>query len=220
MPEAGLPQRTGGEWKKDMKRMVGKKQEENGSVPPGIRIIRSRRKTISIQIDENLDITVRAPVRMSDTAIRNFIEERSAWIEKHMQKMRDRQKELQVEPEELLTVEEIRALAKEAADYIPGRAAFYAEMIGVNYGRITIRNQKSRWGSCSSAGNLNFNCLLMLTPSEIIDYVVVHELCHRLEMNHSRYFWAEVERVLPDYKRCEKWLKTNGGKIMRRMTAG
>ena len=148
-----------------------------------IRIIRSRRKTVSIRIDENLRITVRAPLRMPDGAIRAFIEERSAWIEKNLEKMRERKEEMQPEPEEVLTVEEIRALAKEAADYIPKRVSFYAEKIGVNYGRITIRNQKSRWGSCSGRGNLNFNCLLMLTPPEIIDYVVVHELCHRLEMN-------------------------------------
>ena len=76
----------------------------------------------------------------------------------------------------------------------------------MTYGRITIRAQRSRWGSCSSKGNLNFNCLLMLTPSEIRDYVVVHELCHRIELNHSAYFWAEVARILPDYKECRKWL--------------
>lgn len=184
-----------------------------------IRVVRSRRRTVSIQIDENLQITVRAPLRMSERAIGEFLEERSDWIEKNLQKMRERQEEMKVLPEEMLTVEEIRALAEEAADYIPGRVSFYARMIGVRYGRITIRNQRSRWGSCSSRGNLNFNCLLMLTPPEIIDYVVVHELCHRLEMNHSPAFWAEVERVLPDYKKYRKWLKKEGEKIMRRMTA-
>lgn len=185
-----------------------------------IRIIRSRRKTISIQIDGNLRITVRAPLRMRDADIRAFIEERSEWIEKHLEKMRQRQEEMQTEPEEPLTLKELQALAEEAVSYIPERVSFYAGEVGVNYGRITIRNQKTRWGSCSSDGNLNFNCLLMLTPPEVIDYVVVHELCHRLEMNHSRYFWEEVERVLPDYKIRRKWLKTNGEKIMRRMTAG
>lgn len=185
-----------------------------------IRIIRSRRKTISIQIDENLRITVRAPLRMKEAAIQTFIEERSEWIERHLEKMRERQEELQNEQAEQLTLSELRALAEDAVSYIPGRVSFYAREIGVNYGRITIRNQKSRWGSCSSEGNLNFNCLLMLTPAEVIDYVVVHELCHRLEMNHSRYFWAEVERILPDYKKRRKWLKDNGDKIMRRMTAG
>lgn len=185
-----------------------------------IRIIRSRRKTIAIQIDENLRITVRAPLRVPDAAIQKFIEERSEWIERNLEKMKERREELLTEQAGQLTLKELRALAEEAAAYIPGRVSFYAREIGVNYGRITIRNQKSRWGSCSSEGNLNFNCLLMLAPPEIIDYVVVHELCHRLEMNHSPCFWAEVERILPDYKKRRKWLKDNGQRIMRRMTAG
>lgn len=87
---------------------------------------------------------------------------------------------------------------------------YFARQVGVDYGRITIRNQKTRWGSCSSKGNLNFNCLLMLAPAEILDYVVVHELCHRKEMNHSKAFWAEVEKVLPDYRESVKWLKEKG----------
>ena len=89
----------------------------------------------------------------------------------------------------------------------------YADIIGVDYGRITIRMQKSRWGSCSSKGNLNFNCLLMNAPDEITDYVIVHELCHRKEMNHSPKFWAHVEAVLPDYKERRKWLKDHGNEL-------
>ena len=89
--------------------------------------------------------------------------------------------------------------------------------MGVTYGRITIRNQVSRWGSCSSVGNLNFNCLLMLAPPEVRDYVVVHELCHRKEMNHSPAFWAEVEKMIPDYKAHKKWLKDNGTALISRL---
>ena len=89
-------------------------------------------------------------------------------------------------------------------------------MIGVTYKRITIRKQKSRWGSCSAKGNLNFNCLLMLTPPEVIDSVVVHELCHRKEMNHSQRFYEEVLRVFPEYKQWDRWLKKNGTAILLR----
>ena len=81
----------------------------------------------------------------------------------------------------------------------------------MTYGRITIREQKTRWGSCSSKGNLNFNWKLIRMPQEILDYVVVHELAHRMEMNHSPRFYRIVASVLPDYKIRERWLKAHGG---------
>ena len=119
---------------------------------------------------------------------------------------------------ERLSMEEIRELASRATEWFPGRVARFAPLVGVTYGRITVRNQKTRWGSCSAAGNLNFNSLLMLAPEEVRDYVIVHELCHRLEMNHSARFWREVGRVLPDWKERKKWLTEHGTGIMRRMT--
>ena len=116
----------------------------------------------------------------------------------------------------LLTQEEIKDLADRARAYIPQRVAYYAPLLGVQPGRITIRTQKTRWGSCSAKGNLNFNCLLMLTPPEVIDSVVVHELCHLLEMNHSNKFYNHVLSVFPDYRRQHDWLRKHGPEIMAR----
>lgn len=113
----------------------------------------------------------------------------------------------------------IEALKKQAKVVIPEKVKHYAPLVGVDYGRITIRCQRTRWGSCSSKGNLNFNCLLMLMPDQVIDSVVVHELCHRKQMNHSAAFYSEVNKVFPAYKQCQKWLKENGGKIMRKIEA-
>ncbi len=97
---------------------------------------------------------------------------------------------------------------------IPGIVERYAKIMGVDYGRITIRHQKTRWGSCSSKGNLNFNCYLMLAPQEVLEYVVVHELAHRREMNHSKAFWKIVEQYKPNYKWSKRWLKEEGVKLL------
>ncbi len=181
-----------------------------------INIIRSNRKTISIQINPDLTVTVRAPKRASLKEINRCLQENEAWIAKHIEKMRIRNEEKEQFKPEPFTNAEIKEIASKALQYIPDRVKYFAPIVGVDYGRITIRKQKSRWGSCSSKGNLNFNCLLMLAPSEVIDYVIVHELCHRKEMNHSKAFWNEVERVIPDYKELRKWLRVEGSKIIER----
>ena len=183
------------------------------------RIIRSARKTIAIEIRPDLSVLVRAPQRASQAQIRRFVQEKEAWILDHLEKMKVRmQKEQEAPPPELLSMEQIKALADAALKDIPQRVRRYLPAVGVTCGRVTIRNQRSRWGSCSAKGNLNFNCLLMLAPEYVRDYVVVHELCHRLEMNHSDRFWAEVARVMPDYREAKDWLKKNGTALMRRMT--
>ncbi|MDE6020748.1 MAG: M48 family metallopeptidase [Ruminococcus sp.] len=180
-----------------------------------IEVIKSKRKTISLQINSDGSIVLKAPIYVSDTEVNEFIKQKSGWIEKHLQKIQERKDKMSnINP---LTMDEIYDLADKAMKIIPKRTAHYAPLIGVDYGRITIRNQKSRWGSCSGRGNLNFNCLLMLMPSDVIDYVVVHELCHRKEMNHSKKFWLEVEKILPDYKKQLSWLKEHGDEIMMRM---
>lgn len=180
-----------------------------------IKIIKSRRKTIAIEIRKDATILVRAPLAMRDAEIRRFLKEKENWIMAHLQKIEERQKTLSdVEP---LSKEDIERLADLAIKVIPVKVKHYANLMQVQYGRITIRNQKTRWGSCSGKGNLNFNCLLMLAPDEVVDYVVIHELCHLLEMNHSKAFWGQVEKVMPEYKTYKKWLKDHGNEIMSRM---
>lgn len=116
------------------------------------------------------------------------------------------------------TQEELKVLTKQAKKIIPIKVAYYADKMNVVYGRVAIRKQHTRWGSCSNDGNLNFNALLVLMPDDVINYVVIHELAHRKELNHSKRFWAEVEKVMPDYKEKDKWLKENGIKYIERLT--
>lgn len=173
------------------------------------RLVRSARKTIAIELLPGGEVVVRAPRRMSAAAIDGFVESRRGWIEKH----------LAVQPPEQpkLTQSELQALRRQAEAILPDIAARYAPLVGVTYGRITVRAQKTRWGSCSGSGNLSFNCLLALMPETVQTYVVVHELCHRKEMNHSCRFWAQVERVLPDYRESRRYLKENGQSLIRRL---
>lgn len=183
-----------------------------------VKIIRSNRKTVAIQVNSDLSITVRAPHFASEKDIEEILMKKEAWISKHIEEIKTRKKRFESESTDKFTPEKIKLLADKALEVIPMRVEYFANIMGVTYGNITIRNQKTRWGSCSSKGNLNFNCLLMLAPSEILDYVVVHELCHRKQMNHSKVFWLEVEKVLPDYKESIEWLKEEGCQLMYLVT--
>ena len=106
-----------------------------------------------------------------------------------------------------LTREEVLRKASALRPVLEERVRFFAAQMGVSYGRITIRNQKTRWGSCSAAGNLNFNVHIADLEPGLMDYVIVHELAHRIEMNHSPSFWAKVAEILPDYEERRRLLR-------------
>lgn len=177
-------------------------------------LIRSDRKSLALQIKPDGGLLVRAPRRMALRSIERFVAEHRDWVERQREKRAARPRP------EPMTPEELAALKKEARPLFLARAAYYAPLVGVRYERVTVRSQRSKWGSCSVRGGLNFNCLLLLAPPAVLDYVVVHELCHLLEMNHSPRFWAEVRRVLPDYESCRKWLRRNGESLMARLPEG
>lgn len=180
-----------------------------------VEVRRSKRKSATIKITADMQIVVFVPLYVSDNEIEKMVISKSKWIDEHMLKVQstiDERSKL-----EKITFEQVKELADQAVEYIPKRVKYYAEKENFVYNKITIKNLVSRWGSCSTKGNLNFNCLLMLTPDYVIDYIVVHELCHLREMNHSEKFWAEVEKIMPDYQRAELWLKQNGGNLISQM---
>ena len=178
------------------------------------RLIRSARKTLALEV-RNGELIVRAPMRATQAEIDRMLREKRSWIEKHLQKSQERKESVSgIVP---LTGEELRELGQRAVEYIPERVRLYAAKLGVSPRKITIRNQRTRWGSCSANGGLNFNCILMLTPPEVIDSVVVHELCHMLEMNHSSRFYEKVYSVYPEYDRWHGWLKEHQAELMARL---
>ena len=184
---------------------------------PAARLIRSRRKTLSIRITQEGNLEIRAPLGMPKGEIEAFLKEKAQWIETHRAKVLAEYTQGQEAP---LGEEEILTLAEQMRQRLPEKLNRHAASMGVTFGRVTIRCQQTRWGSCSSRGNLNFNCLLMLAPEEVLDYVVVHELAHRKQMNHSALFWQEVARECPDYKKSLRWLKDRGGALLSRARAG
>ena len=185
---------------------------------PSYQVVRSKRKTLALQVKEPGQVIVRAPLRASDASIRRFVAQHEGWIAGALRRVEARQeaREAVVEEQGYLSEADMRVLAMQAKEAIPARVAHFAPRVGVSYGRITLRCQKTRWGSCSAKGNLNFNVLLMLAPPEVLDYVVVHELCHRIEMNHSPRFWGLVAQHDPQFKEHRAWLRKNGGALLAR----
>jgi len=174
-------------------------------------VVRSRRKTIAIQISPAGNITVRCPARMSQREIRQFVESKAGWITAHLNRIAQ---EPVLPP---FSESQLQEMVQWAKDTLPERVDFWAAKAGVTYRRITVRRQHTRWGSCSSKGSLSFNCLLALVPEEVLDYVIVHELCHRKQMNHSPAFWSEVARLLPEYPQAKSWLKEKGVSLISRL---
>ena len=212
------------------------------------KVIRSKRKTISLQVSDNATLIVRAPFKVSDEIINRVILKHSNWIEKKKKEIQAR--DLKFAKKEFVNGEGIlylgdyyrlRLVEKQeipldfengfylSKDYLVGakgifidwykerayekiseRVRWYAQKRGFKYNRINITNAPKRWGSCSCRNNLNFSWRLIMAPLTVVDYVIVHELVHLDEKNHSTAFWNKVKMLMTDYKKHQEWLKKNG----------
>jgi predicted metal-dependent hydrolase len=175
-------------------------------------LIRSKRKTVAIYILPDAKVQVRAPLRLPQSDIDRFVNQKAAWIARNVERMQSRlrqseQEQVQTSPEE--QAEQIARMKILAKEILPQRTAHYAGMMGVEPKSVRISNAEKRWGSCSSKGNINFSWRLMLVSEEARDYVVVHELAHLMQMNHSERFWAIVERILPDWRARKNSLRVS-----------
>ena len=169
-----------------------------------VKIVRSNRRSAGLEV-KGEQVTARVPFRFPQEDVIQMIESHAKWITEKLELARERKKNgttIHISPEDL-TEENIAQMKEKFRQKVEN----YAKLMGVTYGRITIRNQKTRWGSCSSDGNLNFNFKLFFLPEHLMDYVVVHELAHRIHMNHSKDFWKVVATYCPEYKKCTQELK-------------
>jgi predicted metal-dependent hydrolase len=226
--------------------------QQGTKMPVGIdRIVRSKRRTLTLIVENDGSLTVRAPLRVSGKMISEFVEGNSLWIEKKraqarlitsvppkqyvpgelfpflgqshaLEVVKDQKKALLLDGNFKLA-ESAQASAqkafevwyrKQARRIITEHAVLFAAQYDFQYEKIRISSARTRWGSCSPSGTLSFSWRLILTPMEVVDYVIIHELVHTLVHNHSKRFWKKVEKILPDYKEYNKWLRKNGRKEM------
>jgi len=213
------------------------------------RIIKSRRRTFSLEIEKDGSLIVRAPKRASEDDIRKIVHEKKTWILKKQKKAQEKLEEIR--PKKIVTGEEflylgnryklflidsldtplffnhnsfllkreyrqigkkifIKWYCEQAHKTISERVAYYSSVSGLTYNKIRITGAQKRWGSCSAKNNLNFSYRLIMAPLTILDYIVVHELAHTKEKNHSKMYWNLVKALFPDYKSHERWLKERG----------
>ena len=213
------------------------------------KLVRSKRKTLSLIVETDGTLTVRAPVRMNETDIRSFIDLKAGWIKRKQAEARKaapvehryldgetfpylgKQVPLRLVPDArpALVMDRVFKLSrqaqpkaasvfeawykKQARAVLTERVDFYARKYGFNVEKVRVSSARTRWGSCSAKKTLSFTWRLVMAPPDVVDYVVVHELCHLRELNHSKAFWAQVEAILPGYRGQRKWLKVNGGKL-------
>ena len=166
-------------------------------------LIRSKRKTLALEITKDCRLLVRAPLRLSQSRIDAFVEAHTAWISKHLEQQRQRIASAPPPP----TTAEIEALKAKARAILLEKVWAWSHRMGVVPTGLKITTAQKRYGSCSGKNSLCFSCFLMQYPEEAIDLVVVHELCHIKEKNHGPKFYALLEQYLPDYKERKKLLK-------------
>jgi predicted metal-dependent hydrolase len=214
-------------------------------------IIRSKRKTLALIVKPDGSLVVRAPLRTSEKAIREFINKYASWVHRKQSEVLAAQPllpkqyvpgemfgylgetyplEIVREQRQPLILSESFKLAESAqanarrvferwyrtqAKQILGeRLCSYASQYGFEYTKLGITSARTRWGSCSASGSINFSWRLILAPLEAVDYVVVHELVHTVIHNHSKHFWKKVGEILPDYQERRNWLRKNAPQMM------
>ena len=168
-------------------------------------VIRSARKTMTLEVHRDGNVIVRAPLRTGLPRIKRFVNQKQEWVLGCLERTKEYREQKPLSAD--LSESKRNVYIRKAKETITKRVSYFARLMGVSYRNITIREQKTRWGSCSSEKNLNFNWKLILLAPELLDYVVVHELAHRREMNHSKNFWKIVEAELPDYRERRRRLK-------------
>jgi predicted metal-dependent hydrolase len=171
------------------------------------KLVRSRRRTLALEIKKDGGLLVRSPLKFSTESVHRFIEQKKSWIERKQKEAIEKNRLRLLVPK--LSDDLVEYHKKLAEQKISERLGHYASRLGISYRRYRISSARSRWGSCARSGRLSFSWRLAMAPAPVLDYVIIHELIHILEHNHSGRFWEKVKQICPEYKRCKQWLKEN-----------
>lgn len=183
-----------------------------------ISVIKTDRNSVSVSITKDLKIILHVPKGWSKAYIEAFIRTNMKNFDDNIEIIKKQRAEMaQNEDTRPFTYDEIKDMAMKAINLISPKVDHYMIQLGVFPSGVKIKTMRSRWGSCSSNGNISFNCLLALCPDDVIEYVVIHELCHMKHMNHSKEFWALVEKYCPQYKEKKAWLDKEGSILIKRL---
>ena len=166
------------------------------------KITRTNRKTIAIYVRKNGEVEIRAPFNISDKKIQEFVREKQEWIEKTQKEIKQK-----IQNKKTLSIEEINKLIDRANEYIPQRVIELNKQLKFQITKIKITGAKTYWGCCNGKNEVSFSWRLVLADAKTIDYVIIHELAHTIHHNHSKAFWHEVEKIMPDYKDSKEKLK-------------
>jgi len=173
-----------------------------------ITIKKSSRRTISISINDDGSLLVRAPYFATKKQINEFILSKQNWIKRSIQKVKERSRQAK-RFKELLDINKIKEYREKARTLLIDRTNYFSEKFDLQYQNIKINGAKTRWGSCNHKNGLNFNWKILLAPPKVLDYLVAHELAHTIHKNHQKSFWNQVALMHPEYKESRKWLRDN-----------
>ncbi|MDO8582032.1 MAG: M48 family metallopeptidase [bacterium] len=163
----------------------------------------ARRRRVVISVRGDGSVVVSKSPRIAIAYVEKFVREKFSWIEAKIREQASRPKKLLAH----YSVKDFRENKERARAIVLARLAHFNQFYNYTIGSVLIRNQKSRWGSCSAKGNLNFNYKIVFLPEPLADYLIVHELCHLAEMNHSKRFWALVSQKIPEHKTLRRQMK-------------
>lgn len=172
------------------------------------KVIRSGRKTLSLQVERSGTIIIRAPFSLSNRKIEKFLIEKSKWLKKKVNEVSEQNKKAE-NFSRLIKIEKDALYKQKARKFLIERVEYYSNRYKFKYKKIRLSSARYRWGSCSAKNNLNFNWKIIFAPKNVIDYLVVHELVHTKHKNHQKVFWKSVEAIYPEFRESRKWLKKN-----------